>query len=39
LLIASDQPGNHTLLPATVAGLFADESKTSKPYKALPEAA
>jgi hypothetical protein len=39
LLIASAQPGNQTFVPATVAGLFADESSTSKPYKALPEAA
>ena len=33
LLIASAQPGNHTFVPANVAGLSADESKTLKPYK------
>ena len=37
-LIALIQPGNQTLVPATVAGLSCEDNNTSKPYKAFPEA-
>ncbi len=39
LLIASDQPGNQTLVPASVAELSGEDNKTLKPYSTLPEAA
>jgi len=39
LLIASIHPGSQILLLATLAALVEDESRTSNPYKAFPDAA